>query len=829
MKTDSFVNSQEWTLSRSIQDLRLGVVGHVSSGKSALVHRYLTGSYVEDESPEGGRFKKEVMIDGQSYLLLIRDEAGSPESQFCGWVDAVIFVFSLESLESFGSVQGLFSKLSCYRNVLEIPVILVGTSSSLDKNTRVVDSGAAEKLASDIKRCSYFETCAAYGKNVEVVFTEACRKILQSRVSSVPTTINVTSSSTSSSLSSSTEKKPAPPPPPKKPVLMSSNSLNNNNNQHSAGSSLGSSTASNNSVKESPFLSKVTITNNTNVNLRNNNENNHNSINHHNPVKRLASNPAAVSSGPAKVELRHHPNRSSTDGNLCSVTGVQTSFKSPAAVVSSNSNSTANSQVSNDPQAISATKELITPCSTPTAGRKSTKRRSNIFPNLHSSKNKNLEEKNRNGELGSGRVIPVHQGYLYKKSFKSLNKDWKKKYVTLTSDGTLTYHPTLHDYMNDVHRKDIPLRHTTVKIKGKNGRFGIGSFNLNHSKTVENHDLEVGSLLKNLTIGTASGSKGLTSSIKDSVKKRGHHRRAKSNLGSFGDDSGENGSEFSIVSLENKEWRFEADSTAERDLWVEKIEEQILTSLQGLESDKSKINGSTAADQKATINSMKTIPGNDKCADCDAKSEFQLEDLQLTDYECFPSDPDWASLNLGTVICIECSGIHRNLGTHISKVRSLDLDDWPPAHVSVMMSIGNSVANSVWESRLPQSVAYKKPQPNSIRDEKAQFIRMKYENKKFISPLPTSRPVDVILNDAINRSDIRTVIPILAHGLSSYNSSSGLTPNVPSSHSSSHSSSSSAAGTTSNSTKDCSLQQPIHLAVSTGNLAVTQLLIWVSL
>lgn len=39
-------------------------------------------------------------------------------------------------------------------------------------------------------------------------------------------------------------------------------------------------------------------------------------------------------------------------------------------------------------------------------------------------------------------------------------------------------------------------------------------------------------------------------------------------------------------------------------------------------------------------------------------------------------DPDWASLNLGVLMCIECSGIHRNLGSHISKVRSLDLDDW---------------------------------------------------------------------------------------------------------------------------------------------------------
>lgn len=48
-------------------------------------------------------------------------------------------------------------------------------------------------------------------------------------------------------------------------------------------------------------------------------------------------------------------------------------------------------------------------------------------------------------------------------------------------------------------------------------------------------------------------------------------------------------------------------------------------------------------------------------------------------------------------MCIECSGVHRNLGSHISKVRSLTLDEWPPGHLSVMLTIGNSLANSVWE------------------------------------------------------------------------------------------------------------------------------------
>nr|GEV60446.1 ADP-ribosylation factor GTPase-activating protein AGD3 [Tanacetum cinerariifolium] len=91
------------------------------------------------------------------------------------------------------------------------------------------------------------------------------------------------------------------------------------------------------------------------------------------------------------------------------------------------------------------------------------------------------------------------------------------------------------------------------------------------------------------------------------------------------------------------------------------------------------------------IDVLRRVCGNDKCADCGA------------------SDPDWACLNLGILVCIECSGVHRNLGVHISKVRSLTLDVkvWEPSVITLFQSLGNAFANSVWEELLQSKGAYK--------------------------------------------------------------------------------------------------------------------------
>uniref|UniRef100_A0A8C1SB61 ArfGAP with GTPase domain, ankyrin repeat and PH domain 1 n=1 Tax=Cyprinus carpio TaxID=7962 RepID=A0A8C1SB61_CYPCA len=354
---DAFVNSQEWTLSRSVPELKVGIVGNLASGKSALVHRYLTGTYVQEESPEGGRFKKEIVVDGQSFLLLIRDEGGPPEAQFALWVDAVIFVFSLEDEISFQTVYHYYSRMANYRNTAEVPLVLVGTQDAISAaNPRVIDDTRARKLSNDLKRCTYYETCATYGLNVERVFQDVAQKIVATR---------------------------------KKQQL-----------------SIG-------------------------------------------PCKSLPNSPSHSSVCAAPVSAVHISQTSNGGGSL----------------------SDYSSSVPSTPSTSQKELRIDVPqtSNTPTPVRKQSKRRSNLFTSRKGSE-PDREKKGLDGRadsIGSGRAIPIKQGMLLKRSGKSLNKEWKKKYVTLCDNGVLTYHPSLHDYMQNVHGKEIDLLRTTVKVPGK--------------------------------------------------------------------------------------------------------------------------------------------------------------------------------------------------------------------------------------------------------------------------------------------------------------------------------------------------------------------------
>ncbi|XP_061268688.1 arf-GAP with GTPase, ANK repeat and PH domain-containing protein 1 isoform X5 [Bos javanicus] len=684
-RRDAFVNSQEWTLSRSVPELKVGIVGNLASGKSALVHRYLTGTYVQEESPEGGRFKKEIVVDGQSYLLLIRDEGGPPEAQFAMWVDAVIFVFSLEDEISFQTVYHYYSRMASYRNTSEIPLVLVGTQDAISStNPRVIDDARARKLSSDLKRCTYYETCATYGLNVERVFQDVAQKIVATR---------------------------------KKQQL-----------------SIG-------------------------------------------PCKSLPNSPSHSSVCSAQVSAVHISQTSNGGGSLSDYS---------SSVPSTPSTSQKELRIDVPPAA-----------NTPTPVRKQSKRRSNLFTSRKGSdpdkEKKGLES--RADSIGSGRAIPIKQGMLLKRSGKSLNKEWKKKYVTLCDNGVLTYHPSLHDYMQNVHGKEIDLLRTTVKVPGKRPPRATSACAPISSPKTNGLSKDMSSLHispNSGSVASAPGSQMASGVSLGSFNSRADGMQQRSYSVSSADQwseatviansaissEQEENFEFIIVSLTGQTWHFEATTYEERDAWVQAIESQILASLQSCESSKNK-SRLTSQSEAMALQSIRNIRGNSHCVDCETQN------------------PNWASLNLGALMCIECSGIHRNLGTHLSRVRSLDLDDWPIELIKVMSSIGNELANSVWEE---STQGRTKPSLDSTREEKERWIRAKYEQKLFLAPLPC---MELSLGQHLLRAtadeDLRTVILLLAHGSrDEVNETCG----------------------------EADGRTALHLACRKGNVVLAQLLIW---
>ena len=95
--------------------------------------------------------------------------------------------------------------------------------------------------------------------------------------------------------------------------------------------------------------------------------------------------------------------------------------------------------------------------------------------------------------------------------------------------------------------------------------------------------------------------------------------------------------------------------------------------------------------------------------------------------ECPSRLPRWASMNLGIFICTNCSGIHRSLGVHISRVRSTQLDKWTETQVEYMERMGNVRANVFWEKNLPPNVKPTKSDLPTVE----RYIRQKYERKMY--------------------------------------------------------------------------------------------------
>uniref|UniRef100_A0A8C5BLY5 ArfGAP with GTPase domain, ankyrin repeat and PH domain 2 n=1 Tax=Gadus morhua TaxID=8049 RepID=A0A8C5BLY5_GADMO len=701
----NIANSQEWTLNRSVPELHLGVLGSLKSGKSALVNKYITGSYVALEKADGGRYKKEALVDGLSHLLLIREEPGAPDTQFSSWVDAVLLVFSLENEASFQELYQLYSQLHSHR--ADLPVIVVGTQDKItSSNPRVIDDQRARQLCIDVRHSLFYETCATYGFNVDRVFSEAVQKIVAQK---------------------------------KQAALLACKSLPNSPS-HSGGSTPGSAS----------FPGQAY--------------------------------PSSLPSTPVVSHRGLGLGGEGTGGSATPRSLKNTPHRRPSLF-----------KVSAPPS----------PC-----------------------------------HLCSLLVPP--QSILWKRSGSSLNKEWKKKYVTLSNNGMLSYHSSSSDYMQNVHGKEIDLLRVTVKVPGKRppravapagpcagpalapaaGVNGVPKGGPSSStegplcpSTLTVADDRAG------VLSPLGGDKGLqrcssslstkaqsvdalegvanTFSAKEasqssplSDRKKNRRKKSMNQKGEavVGQAEEEENADFIVVSFTGQTWHFEAQSLEERDAWVAGIESQILASLQACESGRNKARRSSRSEAVA-LQAIRNTKGNSLCVDCGAQN------------------PTWASLNLGALICIECSGIHRNLGTHLSRVRSLDLDDWPGELTQVLAAIGNHMANSIWES-CTQGRA--KPAPHSSRSERESWIRAKYEQRLFVPPLGPApgeeagagRGAALRLLSAVTERDLPGLLLLLVHSTKEQiNAPPAGPPPAPA----------------------CSA---LHAACQLGDVVMTQLLIW---
>ncbi|XP_036701019.1 arf-GAP with coiled-coil, ANK repeat and PH domain-containing protein 3 isoform X5 [Balaenoptera musculus] len=193
---------------------------------------------------------------------------------------------------------------------------------------------------------------------------------------------------------------------------------------------------------------------------------------------------------------------------------------------------------------------------------------------------------------------------------------------------------------------------------------------------------------------------------------------------------------FEVVSP-TKSCMLQADSEKLRQAWVQAVQASIASayrespdSCYGERLDRtaspstSSIDSATDSRERSVkgesvLQRVQHVAGNSQCGDCGQP------------------DPRWASINLGVLLCIECSGIHRSLGVHCSKVRSLTLDSWEPELLKLMCELGNSTVNRIYEAQC-EGPGSRKPTASSPRQDKEAWIKDKYVEKKFVRRPPSA-------------------------------------------------------------------------------------------
>ncbi|KAK9889910.1 hypothetical protein WA026_008716 [Henosepilachna vigintioctopunctata] len=204
---------------------------------------------------------------------------------------------------------------------------------------------------------------------------------------------------------------------------------------------------------------------------------------------------------------------------------------------------------------------------------------------------------------------------------------------------------------------------------------------------------------------------------------------------------------FDLISY-NRTYHFQAEDEADQYAWMSVLINCKEMALMKAFDDSSKtggdkVNHSLIELQQAIIRYIQKIPGNDRCCDCNSQN-----------------DATWLSTNFGIIVCIECSGIHRDLGVHISRIQSLILDNVGTSQLLLARFMTNHAFNDVMEAQLNPT---DKPEPSSSMEKRLTFIRAKYVEKRFaVSSCDSNLDKLYELEEAINRGDLYLLLQMWA-------------------------------------------------------------------